>query len=36
MYLLKAFITKNFVKKAKTEKPLFSDSKNTFIIQHKS
>ena len=33
IYLLKTFITKNFVKKAKTLKPIFSDFKNTFIVK---
>jgi hypothetical protein len=33
VYLLKTLITKNFVKKAKTQKSVFSDYKNTFIIK---
>ena len=33
VYLLKTCITKNFVKKVKTYKSVFSDFKNTFIVE---
>jgi hypothetical protein len=31
-YLLKIFITKNVIKKAKTQKSVSSNFKNTFIV----
>jgi hypothetical protein len=33
VYLLKTFISKIFVKKAKTLKLVFRDFKNTFIVE---
>jgi hypothetical protein len=33
VYLLKTCITKNFVKKTKTGKAVFSDFKNTLIVK---
>jgi hypothetical protein len=33
VYFLKTFITKNFAKKSKTQKLVFSDFENTSIIK---
>ena len=33
MCLLKTYVTKNFAKKAKTYKAVFSNFKNTFIVK---